>query len=360
MPDRVVVAMSGGVDSSTAAALLVEQGHDVIGIMLRLWSEPDCADADANRCCTPEAVDEARAVAHHLGIPFYLINAERPFRRQVVDDFIAEYGRARTPNPCVVCNRDVRFGYLLDYALALGADKLATGHYARISRTDAGDFRLLRGVDRAKDQSYMLHALDQRQLAHALFPLGGLTKAQVRQLAAERGLRVAARSESQDLCFVADGDYRRFLARHAPGTARPGPIFDRQGRRLGTHQGLAYHTVGQRRGLGIAAPEALYVLEVRPDDNALIVGPASELGRDCLTIAPMHWIEGPPAEPSLRAEVQIRYRARPVCALVAAGAGQAQVRLDAPLRDIAPGQSAVLYQGEHCLGGGPISTPDPI
>lgn len=356
MDERVVVAMSGGVDSSTAAALLVEQGYDVIGIMLRLWSEPD-ACADANRCCAPEAVDEARSVAHHLGIPFYLINAEQPFRQQVVEEFISEYTRSRTPNPCVVCNRDVRFGYLLDYALALGAEKLATGHYARIVRTEPGGYRLLRGVDRAKDQSYMLHRLDQRQLAHALFPLGGLTKPEVRRLAAEHGLRAAERAESQDLCFLADGDYRRFLAAHAPGAVAPGPILDRQGRQLGRHQGPAFYTVGQRRGLGIAAAEPLYVLEVRPQENALIVGPAAELGRQRLTISPMHWIEGRPTEPELRAEVQIRYHARPALAAVTVRDGEAQVDFDAPLRDIAPGQSAVLYRGERCLGGGPIAGP---
>ncbi len=353
MPERVVIAMSGGVDSSTAAALLVEQGHDVVGIMLRLWTEPD-GDAEANRCCAPEAVDEARAVAHHLGIPFYLVNAERPFRDQVVDEFIAEYARARTPNPCVACNRSVRFGFLLDYALALGAAKLATGHYARLARTESGVIRLLRGMDRTKDQSYMLHALDQRQLAHALFPLGDLTKAQVRQLAAERGLRVALRAESQDLCFVGDGDYRRFLSRNAPQTASPGPIVDRQGRQLGEHQGLAHYTVGQRRGLGIAAAEPLFVLEIRPEANLVVVGTAAELGRDRLTIDPMHWIEGPPAEPHLRAEVQIRYRARPALATVESDGRRAQVRFDSPLRDIAPGQSAVVYRGDHCLGGGPI------
>ncbi|NPV09265.1 MAG: tRNA 2-thiouridine(34) synthase MnmA [Anaerolineae bacterium] len=350
--------MSGGVDSSTAAALLVEQGYDVIGLMLRLWSEVEPGVESTNRCCTPEAVEEARAVAHHLGIPFYLINAEGQFRREVVDCFIEEYSRGRTPNPCVVCNRRVRFGFLLDYALMLGAERLATGHYARVRRSATGLFQLWRGADREKDQSYMLHALDQQQLARALFPLGELTKAEVRQLAAERGLRVADRPESQDLCFVSDGDYRRFLSRWAPETARPGPIVDRKGRRLGTHRGLAFYTVGQRRGLGIAAPEPLYVVELRPAENAVVVGTAAELGRSHLTASPMHWIEGRPESDCLRAEVQIRYRASPVPASITVDGDRVHVTLDRPLRDITPGQSAVLYQGDRCLGGGPIESGD--
>lgn len=356
MKERVVVAMSGGVDSSTAAALLVEQGYEVIGIMLRLWAEIEPGVESTNRCCAPEAVEEARAVAYHLGIPFYLINAEQQFRREVVDCFIEEYARGRTPNPCVVCNRRVRFGYLLDYALMLGADSLATGHYARIRRSPTGTFQLWRGLDRDKDQSYMLHALDQRQLERALFPLGELTKAQVRALAAERGLRVAERPESQDLCFVSDGNYRRFLGRWAPEIARPGPIVDRSGRQLGTHQGLAFYTIGQRRGLGIAAPEPLYVVELRPQDSTVVVGTAAELGRNRLSISPMHWIEGPPATGMIEAEVQIRYRARPAPASITVEGDRAQVTFHQPLRDITPGQSAVLYHGDHCLGGGPIES----
>ncbi len=357
----MVVAMSGGVDSSTAAALLVEQGYEVIGIMLRLWSEIAPGVESSNRCCAPDAVEEARAVAHHLGIPFYLINAERTFKEQVVGDFTAEYTQGRTPNPCVVCNRRVRFGFLLDYALALGAGRLATGHYARTRTAPEGTRQLWRGVDRSKDQSYMLHRLSQRQLRRALFPLGDLTKAEVRSLASERGLRVAQRPESQDLCFVHDGDYRRFLRQWAPRTVIPGAIVDREGNRLGTHQGVAFHTIGQRRGLGIAAPEPLYVLDIRPEENLLVVGPAGALGRDRLTASPVHWIEGGPEAPIMRLEVEIRYHTEPIPATVTVlDEDRVEVVLDHPLRDITPGQSAVFYMGDRCLGGGPIEGWEPI
>jgi len=357
--ERVVVAMSGGVDSSVAAALLLDQGYEVVGIMLRLWAELEPGVASSNKCCSFEAVDSARAVAARLGIPFYLVNAEERFRQLVVDYFIREYAAGRTPNPCVACNRAVRFGYLLDYARALGASYLATGHYARAFQSEKGDWQLWRGRDRAKDQSYVLHMLGQEQLRHVLFPLGELTKGQVRALAAERGLPSAARQESQDLCFVADGDYRRFLSQWAPQTMEPGPILDRSGREIGRHKGLACYTIGQRSGLGIAWPEPLYVLAMLPERNALVVGTAGELGQNGLLARPVHWVAGATPAGSFRAEVQIRYRAQPVLATVRVLAdGGAEVSFDRPLRDITPGQYAVFYSedsgGERCLGGGPI------
>lgn len=347
--------MSGGVDSSVAAALLKEQGYEVIGLMMRLWAELAPGVPSSNKCCSPEAVADARAVASRIGIPFYLINVEQQFKDSVVDYFIAEYAAGRTPNPCVVCNQQIRFGYLLRYALMLGARYLATGHYARVRRDSQGKWQLWRGIDRAKDQSYMLHRLGQAELAQALFPVGEYTKSQVRAMAAERGLPTASRQESQDLCFVADGDYRRFLSDWAAQMIVPGPILDSQGRQLGWHRGLPFYTVGQRQGLGISAPEPLYVLALCPQSNALIVGPASELGREQLTATSVNWISGEvPAEP-FTAEVQIRYRAALVSARVMPlPAGRAEVHFTQPVRDITPGQSAVFYDGEVCLGGGVI------
>lgn len=375
MSDRVVVAMSGGVDSSVAAALLVEQGYEVIGVMLRLWSEaprstgsvgdrpePDSPPragegpgVGSNKCCSLESVYDARGVADRLGIPFYVINAEQPFKTHVVDFFVAEYAAGRTPNPCLACNRKIRFGYLLDYARTLGARYLATGHYGRVRRDAQGRFQLWRGADRGKDQSYVLSVLGQADLAQALFPVGEYTKPQVRALAAARGLPTASRVDSQDLCFIADGDYRRFLADHAPESVQPGPILDRTGRRLGSHRGLPFYTIGQRSGLGVAAPQPLYVLELDMPRNAVIVGTAGELGHAWLRTGPAWWVAGEPPPGPLQAEVQIRYRATPAPALVTPGAdGGVAVRFVAPLRDITPGQAAVFYAGEICLGGGVI------
>lgn len=359
-PSRVVVAMSGGVDSSLAAALLVEQGAEVIGVMLRLWSETAAGEGSTNKCCSLEAVDDARRVADHLGIPFYLVNVERPFKERVVDFTVDGYLAGQTPNPCVQCNRTIRFGYLFDYAMSLGADCLATGHYARVRRqtTPAGQARylLLKGVDEAKDQSYVLHVLTQHLLARVAFPIGHLTKAEVRQMAAQRGLPVAGRHESQDLCFVANGDYRRFLQDWSPaGAIRPGPIVDRSGQVLGQHQGLPFYTIGQRKGLGIAAGEPLYVLGLDPAHNAVVVGPAETLGRDELTARQVTWIAGHPPPAAVPAQVKIRYRALPTAATVTPLAGdRVHVRFTEPLRAITPGQSAVFYDGEICLGGGVI------
>jgi len=350
----VVVALSGGVDSAVAAALLVEQGHDVVGAMLRLWAERGPGGAGANRCCTPEAVYRARRVADRLGIPFYLINAEAPFKTQVVDYLVAEYAAGRTPNPCIPCNRTIRFGLLLNRSLALGAESMATGHYARVQRVE-GRYQLLRGRDSHKDQSYFLHALTQEQLAHTLFPLGELTKEQVRAIARQRDLPVAEQPESQDICFLADGDYRRFLADQVPDLLRPGPIRDTAGRVLGQHQGLPAYTIGQRRGLGIAAAEPLYVLAMEPAENALLVGTAKELGQSECVVEEMHYIGGEAPTAAFGAAAQIRYRARATAVTVTPlPRKRARVHFASPQRDITPGQFLVLYDGEAVLGGGVI------
>jgi tRNA-specific 2-thiouridylase len=351
---RVCVALSGGVDSAVAAALMVEQGHTVVGAMQRLWAEPDPQGRLANRRCTPEAVQRARHIAERLNIPFYLLDAEASFRTHVVDYLIAEYGAGRTPNPCVHCNRIVRFGVLLDQVRAMGAEFLATGHYARV-RNVKGHYQLLRGRDSQKDQSYFLHALTQEQLAGVFFPVGGLTKAEVRVIARRHGLSVAEQAESQDICFLAGGDYRRFLAHHAPHLFRPGPIRDASGRVLGHHQGLPAYTIGQRKGLGIAATEPLYVLAIEPTENALIVGTAEDLGRDECLVEDMRYVSGQAPTAAFAAEVQIRYRARPIAATVTPlPQERAHVRFVSSQRDITPGQFLVLYDGEIVLGGGVI------
>jgi len=351
----VVVAMSGGVDSSVAAALLVEQGYDVIGMMLRLWSE-DCGEGGSNRCCTPSQMADARRIAGQLGIPFYVIDTQDVFRRTVVQFFIDRYAAGDTPNPCLECNRLIRFEWLLNHALALGAEYLATGHYARIERAPDGSVRLLRGCDPAKDQSYVLSVLTQDKLRHALFPVGEYAKPEVRRIAERLGLPVARKHDSQDLCFLADGDYRRFLREHAPGAARPGPILTRDGRMLGQHTGLPDYTIGQRKGLGISHPEPLYVLDIDPARNALIVGPRAELGQRHLIAGRVNWIAGIAPHAPFRADVKVRYTARPAPALVTPLAdGRVAVEFDEPLRDITPGQGAVFYDGEVCLGGGIIT-----
>ena len=351
--ERVVVAMSGGVDSSVAAALLVEQGYDVTGMMLHLWSEP--GDGVENRCCTQQGVEDARRVARALDIPFRAVDAASRFKDAVVDPFVETYAAGRTPNPCLACNRHIKFGYLLRMARGGGADYLATGHYARIGRDD-GTYRLMRGADPRKDQSYFLYALGQEQLAHVLFPLGDTTKACVRTLAERWNLPVAEKDESQDICFVRDQDYARFLRDYAPDTLEPGPILDREGRRLGEHQGLPLYTIGQRRGIGVTWSEPLYVLEKDLTRNALVVGPASQLGRQRFQVAQPHFVAGePPALPA-PVSVKIRSTSREAEATLHPGQdGGLVVHVDRSLRDVTPGQAAVFYRGQEVLGGGIIA-----
>ncbi len=371
---RIVVAMSGGVDSSVAAALLKEEGHEVIGMMLRLWSEPGVIEDDGvvrvaqNKCCSLESVDDARRVARKLDIPFYLVNIEQEFKENVVDYFYQEYVAGRTPNPCLTCNRHIRFTLLLNRARSLDAEYLATGHYVRVD-TDplTGKRRLRRGLDREKDQSYVLHVLNQKQLAHACFPLGHYTKPQVRAMAAERDLTVASKPESQEICFVAQNDYRGFIDRYAVTLVdkehveigatkqsngliqlpKPGPIVDLNGKSLGYHRGLAYYTIGQRKGLGISSPEPLHVLKIDSEQNTLIVGPAKELEKSSCTVSKMHYIRGVTPIKPFNAFVRIRYKAPEQEAVVTPLEGQrASVTFLHPQRAITPGQAAVFYGGE--------------
>ena len=353
----VVVAMSGGVDSSVAAALMVERGYNVIGVMMRLWTEVRAGVESTNKCCSLESVNDARQVADQLGIPFYLINVEEPFKRHVVDYFIAGYSRGWTPNPCLACNRHIRFDYLLNYARRLGADYLVTGHYARVRRQPDGTVHLLRAVDEHKDQSYVLSVMGQAELQDVLFPVGDYPKVQVRAMAAERCLPIASKHDSMDLCFVADDDYRRFLRDWAADAMKPGPIMDRQGKIYGEHQGLPAYTIGQRKGLGVKGTrQAMYVLELDTERNALVIGGADELGRTSLIAQDVNWTLDRPVAPGTPARCMIRYSARPVpCTLHPQEDGRVEVRFQEPLRDIAPGQGAVFYDGDLCLGGGIIA-----
>ena len=348
---KVAVAMSGGVDSSVAASLLVDQGADVFGVMMRLWVE----DGRVNRCCSPEDVAGARLVASKLGIPFYVIDMKTAFREHVVAFFLSGYALGTTPNPCMECNRFIRWTKLLADAVALGAQYLATGHYARVEQRD-GRYSLLRGVDPQKDQSYVLSVLGQDQLAHAVFPLGELTKAEVRDYARRRGLAVAERPESQDLCFLAGQDYRAFLRRNGGDGFLPGPVLDTAGNAIGRHQGLPGYTIGQRRGIGVSANQALYVIAKDVAANALIVGPRQSLGRTTFRTLAANWVSADPPEDGRQAEVQVRYRASRVpCEITLLPDGTVDVRLEHPLPDVTPGQSAVFYRGEVCLGGAVIA-----
>ncbi|MBX3066955.1 MAG: tRNA 2-thiouridine(34) synthase MnmA [Anaerolineae bacterium] len=358
MTKRVVVAMSGGVDSSVAAALMVEQGYDVVGIMMRLWAEDGDQAHGHNRCCTPDQMNDARRIADMLGIPFYVLDTREVFKGQIVQFFIDRYSIGDTPNPCLECNRHIRFEWLLNNALALDADYLATGHYARIRQSADGNYQLFKGLDDAKDQSYVLSVIGQAQLSKVMFPVGEYAKPQVRELAAKFGLPVASKHDSQDLCFLPDNNYRSFLRRHQSQIAQPGPILNRAGEVLGQHTGLVDYTIGQRKGLGIAAAEPLYVIGTNVRQNALIVGTADELGRDALTAHRVSWVSGvAPVEP-IHAEVKIRYKAKPAPALVTPlPDSRVSVQFEDRLRDITPGQGAVFYNGDVCLGGGIIERP---
>jgi tRNA-specific 2-thiouridylase len=360
MAERIVVGMSGGVDSSVAAAVLVEQGHDVLAVTLRVWPWQEPRD-DARRfgsCCSPETVDDARQVARRLGIPYYLLNTEREFDETVIQGFAREYAAGRTPVPCVVCNQEVKFGSLLRRARAWGAVAVATGHYARITRDErSGRFLLWRGRDPRKDQSDFLWPLTQEQLAAARFPVGDLTKDEVRRKARLLGLATADKPESQEICFIPDDDYRGFLRTRVPEAFRPGPFLDAKGRVLGEHRGIASYTVGQRRGLGLSGRRALYVTAVDPDRNAVVVGDEREVLVDRLRAERVNVISEARLEGPVRVTARIRHAQVPAAATLhpTETPEHVEVWFDVPQRGVSPGQSVVFYDGDLVVGGGVIA-----
>jgi tRNA-specific 2-thiouridylase len=361
---RIVVGMSGGVDSSVAAALLVEAGDEAVGVTMRVWGRGD-GDVPTSRfgsCCGSEAVDDARRVAERLGIPYYLLNMREEFDRAVVTPFADSYARGRTPVPCVACNTDLKFGSLLARAQAWDAAAVATGHYARVERDATslhqGRFTLWRARDRRKDQSDFLWPLTQAQLAAARFPIGDLTKDEVRERARRLGLVTADKPDSQEICFVPDGDYRGFLRRRDPGIFQPGAIVDLAGRTLGRHAGVAGFTIGQRRGLGLATSRPLYVVDLDAGDGRVTVGEAADLERDRLVASRVNFIAGESPEGPLRVAARIRHNHEPAPATVrAVGDGRAEVVFDTPQRAVTPGQSCVWYDGDRVVGGGVIEPP---
>ncbi len=353
---RVCVAMSGGVDSSVAAVLLQEQGYELSGVNLRIFHNEDLGESREKTCCSLADAEDAALVARRLGFPFYVFDFAQVFRDTVIRDFVEEYQAGHTPNPCAVCNREVKFGALLRRVQALGQDFLATGHYAQVERDpDSGRYLLKRAADRSKDQTYFLYMLTQDQLAHTLFPLGGLHKAEVRQIAETRGLVNARKHDSQDICFVPDGKYADFIERTTGHPSPTGPFLDREGRVLGQHKGLIRYTRGQHKGLGLSTEEPLYVLEKDAAANTIRLGPDSALWTTELTAEQVNLISMPELTVPLRVTAKTRYSQREAAATVTSlPDGCIHVVFDEPQRAITAGQAVVLYDGEYVVGGGTI------
>jgi len=347
--------MSGGVDSSATAALLLEQGFDVVGVTLKLWPQ-DCVSRAEDKCCGPQAVMDARAVCHKLGVPYYLIDEAAEFQSKVINYFAAEYKAGRTPNPCVMCNQNLKFGTLIDRADQLGAQFIATGHFARLENNSDGRTLLKRGRDSRKDQSYFLFSLRQEQLSRAMFPLGEKTKSDTREVARHCNLKTADKEESMEICFVPDNDYGGFLQKAGLAEKHRGEIVNVHGHTLGHHDGIEFYTIGQRKGLGITTPKPVYVVELDAENNRVIVGDESALDRDEFTVDRCNWIPFDNLSEPIEVTAKIRYNHPGTTATVTSlGNGRAKVKLQTPQRAVAPGQAAVFYQDDLVVGGGWIT-----
>ena len=358
--EKVLIAMSGGVDSSVAALLMLEQGYDCIGCTMKLFDNDDAGIPREHSCCSLDDVEDARSVCRRLGIPHYVFNYKDRFHDAVIQPFVESYRQGLTPNPCIDCNRCLKFGKLYERAAVLGCRYVVTGHYARIEAA-GGAFVLKKAVDETKDQSYVLYDLGPEELAKTRFPLGSLRKEEVRRIAEARGFINAAKPDSQDICFVPDGDYAAVIAAHCDALPPPGDFIDRGGRVLGQHRGIIHYTVGQRRGLGIAAAEPLYVCAIHPTDNTVVLGPKAALFSDTATVSAVNWCSGQaPVEP-LRCSVRIRYRQpEQPTTLYPLPDGRVHLVFDEPQRAITPGQAAVFYLDDCVLGGGRIDVTTDI
>ena len=355
--EKVVVGMSGGVDSSVAAWLLLEQGYDVVGVTMQIWQDEDEDTQSANGgCCGLSAVEDARHVARELGIPYYVMNFKDEFKAHVIDYFIDEYLHGRTPNPCIACNRYVKWESLLKRSMDIGADYIATGHYARVERLANGRYAIRSSVAAAKDQTYALYGLTQEQLKHTLMPVGGYHKEEIRAMAERLNLPVAHKRDSQEICFVPDKDYAGFISRSTGMCPPAGNFVDRQGRVLGQHKGITHYTVGQRKGLGLAMGHPVFVTELRPETNEVVIGEEEEAFSSELTCSRLNWmaVSGSKDMP-LKVSAKIRYAHKGApCRVEEIGPDLVKVRFDEPQRAVTPGQAVVFYDGEYVLGGGTI------
>ena len=357
MAKKVVVGMSGGVDSSVAACLLKEQGYDVIGVTMQIWQEEDPADVEENGgCCGLSAVDDARRVAWSLGIPYYVMNFRKEFKESVMDYFVDEYLHGHTPNPCIVCNRYVKWEALLDRSMEIGADYIATGHYARVMQLPNGRYTIQNSVTAAKDQTYALYNLTQEQLSRTLMPVGAYTKEEIRQIAEEHGLEVAKKKDSMEICFIPDNDYAGFIERNVENVPGPGNFVDKDGNVLGRHKGITHYTVGQRKGLNLAMGRPVFVTEIRPETDEVVIGDNEDVFSDHLICGNVNWmaVDGLHGEEKqVIAKIRYSHKCAP-CVIRELEDGRVECRFETPQRAITPSQAVVFYENDYVFGGGTI------